>query len=630
MLRAFAAFLLVFFLVVPTVAGAPQHVVFSGPVSEHKWALKELNPNFPSDWSGYDFLVLEMKASVPQRFELKAYTADGVSRVLVQPFQGVWIRASVPLRYFKASDKEGYDVAAVINKPRNGFMMMVVGPFGPLRSVQALGVTMETPLGRPTLEIRSVSLAKEDPGSEVLDRRPLVDEFGQWIPADWPEKIKSLDQLKKEWSDEEMSLRPGEFGYCSYGGYLASKAKATGFFRVEQIDGKWWFVDPDGHLFLSVGSGGMGSGGGYTRTQGRESYFAALPPSTLAASTLAVSAQPGVAGASFYVWNLFRRYGPDWSAKWADLALRRMEAWGLNTGPGNVTKAFQSKPKPYAFMLRPWQTAKNTYLGMPDVYSDEFSRSVDGATAKECAPRKGDPYLLGYYVGNEPPWPGLESELVDMFLAGPDTATKRELKSFLQAGDTPERRREFVYRAYEKYLTTINAAVKKYDPNHLNMGIRLANGSLLSRADEVIRMGRLFDVDSQNIYLEDPTPVLERAYRLTGRPIIITEFHNGVPGRGLSGGHVQAANQKERGVGYSYYVEHAAACPASVGATFFTWLDQPSTGRSLDGENYNTGIIDITDRPYSGLAEGITATSKRLYAVHSGKVPPTSRRAKSQ
>ena len=41
------------------------------PVSEHKWALKELNPDLPSDWSTFKFLVMEVKASTAQRFLLR-------------------------------------------------------------------------------------------------------------------------------------------------------------------------------------------------------------------------------------------------------------------------------------------------------------------------------------------------------------------------------------------------------------------------------------------------------------------------------------------------------------------------------------------------------------------------------
>ena len=35
--------------------------------------------------------------------------------------------------------------------------------------------------------------------------------------------------------------------------WTGKRFKPTGFFRVEQIDGRWWFVTPEGHGFLSAG-----------------------------------------------------------------------------------------------------------------------------------------------------------------------------------------------------------------------------------------------------------------------------------------------------------------------------------------------------------------------------------------
>jgi hypothetical protein len=63
------------------------------------------------------------------------------------------------------------------------------------------------------------------------------------VHTNWPRKIKNLAQLKQEWYEEDRKLKAGPFNYGKYGGYLNTRAEATGFFRVEQIDGKWWFID---------------------------------------------------------------------------------------------------------------------------------------------------------------------------------------------------------------------------------------------------------------------------------------------------------------------------------------------------------------------------------------------------
>ncbi len=39
-----------------------------------------------------------------------------------------------------------------------------------------------------------------------------------------------------------------------YGGSTFVQREASGYFRVEQVDGKWWFITPDGHPFLAFGA----------------------------------------------------------------------------------------------------------------------------------------------------------------------------------------------------------------------------------------------------------------------------------------------------------------------------------------------------------------------------------------
>jgi hypothetical protein len=63
-------------LAVSSAQSANQRVVFEGTTSEQKWDLKELNQDLPSDWTGYSFLVLELKASSPQRFSLVLHSAE--------------------------------------------------------------------------------------------------------------------------------------------------------------------------------------------------------------------------------------------------------------------------------------------------------------------------------------------------------------------------------------------------------------------------------------------------------------------------------------------------------------------------------------------------------------------------
>ncbi len=596
---------------------AERRVVFEGATSEHRWELAEFAPALPSDWRGYEYLVLELRASSPQRFTLALFSGRTVQRRTLQPLPNVWIRAAVPLRYFRQPNRTGASLAAVGKVPAATFWVTTGGTYGPLDAVTALGVGMNQPLGRPTLELRSVHLAREDPGSALLDAKPVVDEFGQWIPADWPGKAREQASLRSEWAAESAALAPGHYGWSRHGGYRGRQVRGTGFFRVEEVDGRWWFVDPDGHLFFSTSSTGIRGEGGESRLQGREDFFKALPP----------RGAGGRAGPGFYGWNLERRYGPETTDGWMNLAVRRLDAWGFNTiGNWSDPRLWDRGRKAYQVNLGGWGMREG-YLGMPDVYGEEFVRTADREAATQCAPRRDDPWLLGYFIANEPPWPGRESLVVDLILQGRPTETQREARAFLADGDTPERRKEFLYRAFERFLAVTMAAIRRHDPNHLILGLRFGGGALPA---EMLRACRVFDVYSLNVYAPQVDPRrLEEIHRVTGRPILIGEFHFGVPGRGLAAGLVQVRDQAERGLAYRHYVEQAAAFPALVGTSWFQWVDQPCTGR-MDGENYNIGIVDVTDRPYPELVDAMRQTHRRLERVHAGEVAPFSHRLRPQ
>ncbi len=545
---------------------------FEGVLPEHRISLNDLN--LPADWSGYTHLVLEMRPSTPQRFGLWLYTADGLRRIEMQPFgQGAWARACIPLAYFQGQVAGG-DLAASTNRRTNSFWMSVWGPWGPLKGIESIGFSMDYPINHPTLELRNIHLAKTDEGSEFLEGKPVVDEFGQWALTDWPRKIHSREQLAQELAAEAKAFGTlADFGYGKYGGYASTHAAATGFFRVEKVAGKWWFIDPEGHYFLSSSINGIPGGfGGGGRGRGRGAGAATSAPA-----------------------------GPS-------LTNRRLDSWGMTTGGAG---------RPNIPFLRWNLPRETTFLGMPDVYAEGFAAAIDAAADAQCTPHKEDPLVLGYFLGNEPPWDGREPELCDMILKGPESATKTRLEAYLKEGDNEKRRKAFIIGAFEHYVSTMVAAIKKYDPNHLTLGMRFGG----KPSDELMHVGRLFDVCSINVYEYEPTKQVERAYRLTGRPVMIGEFHIGVPENGLGAGLVQAENQAERGNAYQYFVEQAASLDGFLGAHWFTWRDEPVLGR-MDGENYNIGFVDVTDRPYSELVEAAKTTNKRLLEVHSGKTPP--------
>jgi hypothetical protein len=611
----------VLFLISCTQKNESQVVKFEGESYQKNWAIKDLNPELPSDWSAYNYLTFDINASSTQRFFLNLYDAEGIRKMRLQPFQNSWVRASIPLVRFQKRNTVGMDMAAIGKTALPGLCIGFTGSIGSISQIDSLGVEMKQPINFPTVEIRNVSLTME-PKDSILSPLPVVDEFGQWIPDQWDGKANSIEELKAIWEEEEKSLQSSDFNVSKFGGYLDTKAKATGFFRVEKIDEKWWFIDPEGHFFFSAGSTGIGPGRSFARVEGREYIYKSLVPSDL------TQADARIGKASFYVWNLYRRFGDDWYNKWMDMTFRRMDNWGLNTVANwSDGKLGRSQKMAYVSTLRGWGFNPKT-MGMPDVYDPNYAAEVDAAAKKQCLPLKDDPYLLGYFVGNEPPWPGREMDLIDAILNGEDTPMKSALKNYLSETDSPEKRKAFVYDTYKKFITTVNSAIKKYDPNHLNLGLRFGGNP----PEDIIKASSAvgFDVFSLNIYgYSTYLDRFEKIDKYTGLPIIIGEFHFGTPGRGLAPGLAQTINQEERGVAYRYYVETAAAHPSLVGTHWFQWRDQPSTGRS-DGENYNIGFVNVADIPYKELVNAAKITHHRIKDIHLGKEKPTNRQAKVQ
>ncbi len=192
-------------------AALPVTITFDSakPASETRIAVADLGAGFPRDWSGHEALVLEVRASSPQRINLKVHVRGGApgkeraSRVVFHPYPGVWLRAAIPVSMLAKPPATGHDMAAVGNRSRPGYFLSLWGPFVPLTDVEAIGFEMEDPIGSPTLEVRSVRLEKTSPGDAVLDGLPVVDELGQYAHGTWPGKAGSVDDLQKAWRDED-------------------------------------------------------------------------------------------------------------------------------------------------------------------------------------------------------------------------------------------------------------------------------------------------------------------------------------------------------------------------------------------------------------------------------------------
>ncbi len=590
-------------------------------VSGKKFALADINPDLPENWDGYNFVIMEYRINTAQRFQVGFTTENGYNELRIMSYvPNAWNRLVIPVSYFTNLPSSAVELSATYNHPRSTGWINLGGNRGPMHKVDSIGFRMRRAIGDARLDLKNITLSVEDPGDAYLCDKPAVDKFGQSNLVDYPEKVRSMGELEAAWRAEEAEqIIPDAYNYSKFGGYRQKQVEGTGFFRVEKIYGKWWFVDPEGYLFLSVGVDcvDISPGGIIWNYEKMPELYAEIPPDDL-------PEKMGIQGnalPSFGMWNLYRRYGDDYRDKALDMVIRRMSKWGVNTAANWSGDAVKSSGR-VAFLHQlsnlglAWDL-----MGLCDIYTPDFRRNLENSISTQTAYYKDNPWLIGYFIGNEPAWLNQEERLCGMILDGKDRPIKTELQKHIRKyGDTPAARKSFIHKTFENYLTEVVRVMKKYDPNHLSLGIRFGDTSSLPEA--VLQACKVFDVFSFNCYdLYPRKEMMDRVMKSIDRPMIIGEYHFGTVDRGYAQALWQVESQEQRGVAYRYYTEHAYSHPSLIGTGYFQWTDEDIAGR-FDGENYNCGLVDVTDRPYKEQVEAMMKTAKVLYDIHNGTVKP--------
>jgi hypothetical protein len=484
---------------------------------------------------------------------------------------------------------------------------------------------------------------------ESLDL-PLMDTFGQLRDRDWPGKISNAEELRED-GRKAMAFvgavtKPGE-GRSRFGGFMGGpELKATGFFRVEKIDGKWWFVDPDGKLFWSLGINCTG-GGSDTRVEGREDLF---PES-----------QRGQPEIRYYDENLKIKFGEDgWREKHVDLTVSRMFDWGLNTvGAWSMEDFVETQRIPYTLIVHTDMQPLGSVKKIPDPWSKAFKNSLDKRLSDFAASHADSPWLVGVFIDNELEWQGGNELVQEIIKSRPGTPARAALVGFLrerygdvaalnkawgtsfkslaaiqakpgQLGDKAYQKdlNDFLAVFANEYFAQCRAAMDKYFPNHLYLGCRFNSlNPIVTTA-----ASRVCDVISVNIYQHSFDGFTMKTE--TDRPWVISEFHFGIRDYGNLGvGLTWAADARNQADVVQGYLSDALRHPNFVGAHWFQWSDQAVTGRK-DGENFGVGLVTIVDRPVETLTDAMREVSGELYDYRLGspegrigegaKLPPAS------
>ena len=468
---------------------------------------------------------------------------------------------------------------------------------------------------------------------------PFIDTFGQFKHKDWPGKTHSLAELRqrRETEAKELAAQPGPKDWDRYGGWAEGpQLNASGFFRTEQYNGKWWLVDPDGRLFFSHGIDCVRMIDN-TPIDERAGWFEDFPGArpefkeflTSGSALKGHYAGRSPQGFTFAGANLKRKYGAEWKPAYAATIHQRLRSWGLNTiANWSDPEVFLQCRTPYTDTLgthgvRMIEGSEGYWGKFPDVFDPGFSDKVLRAMRDKRGGSANDPWCIGYFSDNEMSWGDDTSLALGALKSPPDQVAKIAFIADLKikygdiaklnaawgtvhgswdalltnrAAPDPRKARAdltaFYSKSAETYFRTVRDAIKAVAPDQLYLGCRFAwVNDLADRA-----AGKYCDVISYNLYQRS---VADFKNPSSDKPLIIGEFHFGALDRGMfHTGLVPVENQAARAQAYKDYVFGALNHPQLVGTHWFQWMDEPTTGRVYDEENYQIGFLDVADTPY--------------------------------
>lgn len=558
------------------------------------------------------------------------------------------------------------DAGTIYTTRTPGRLKLVVhGNRTKLTEVERVELGMEDCFEDVRVLFEEFTLRDEEPAEYPVPDVKLVDMFGQWKGKDWPGKIQNMQELKACMLENEGKAAYPFPNWNRFGGDSTRKlTEGTGFFStVKTPDGRWHLADPEGCEYFSLGPCGthMGEMGRVDGTENFCDWLPALddPQYGEFYKTGTMQRTPYMPPEDFKMFdysraNLRRVYGGRYEEKWKEISYRILMGGGINC-QGNFPGLDVNTPKsklPYVRQL-PDFPSTNTLIfrDFPDVLSPEYAEKslVFAQTLREW---KGDPFLVGYFMRNEPEFnfvPGL-SVASEVLHHDGEPYCRQGLIGFLRERygtieklniawgsnfadfnalrepiedcgaaypGSEEDLREYSIFLIREYIRIPALACKKADPNHLNLGLRWSE----AKNPDMMAGWEFFDVFSLNCYAFDPTPEMEFVKNSgVDLPIMIGEFHAGALDRGLPATGLKGVkNQEERAKLWRLYVEKCAAHPYGVGAHWFQYNDQFCLGR-FDGENYQIGMVDVCMQPHKELFAAVKESSAVLYQVKNGEM----------
>ncbi len=416
-----------------------------------------------------------------------------------------------------------------------------------------------------------------------------------------------------------------------FGGWTGIKGEKRKCFSVQNINGRWWLITPEGNAFWSVGVYCVRFGGLPEKDTKKRPYKDAC----------------------------IIKYGNE--SEWARVTRLQLVKWGFNTiGDWSSQKIYNEPGLPYVFGINLSKKAENviptgSYGYFPNVFSEEFKESTKEKMTEAFNSQPNlldDPWLIGYFVADEPSWygsKGRRGSLVDDFIRlepkNPgkqawvdflksrynsikelNLSWKTEFKSFdelltvVSIKDNPDTEKDklaFLKIIAEQFSKTLTETLREFDKYHMILGSRPTR-----YYPEVVEgIGKYCDIFATSAYHLNTgytispkfDETLDTIYKYGNKPILLGVLIS-AQDTGLPYGMVK--NQRDRGISYWRYLARVAAHPNVVGIHWFQYFDPPKN--CYDEKAANWGLVDTRDEPHQDAISLIAQANKMVYAYATG------------
>ncbi len=362
-----------------------------------------------------------------------------------------------------------------------------------------------------------------------------------------------------------------------YGGWIdGGKYTATGFFRTEFIDGRWWFIDPLGYKYINMG----------------------------------VAETHPKKNTEIQAKGFEERYGTD--ENWAKQIAEEFRSYGYNAvGPFSDYKISLNTETPLTqtvfkgSFLQGFDNGGWQSKGLLEVFSPRFEEHCLAQAEKLCKDYADNPYIVGWYTDNEPPASDSmlknallrDVEYMDNFY---DLAVAWKWLRLRHGEDatvddiTEKDQMDWVEFCYDRYMKVVTESIRTYDKNHLIFGPKLdKNNRGMFRA-----VGRYADALGYDYYPNAFTPdrmVVNEWYKWGGKPLMNAEWyakgHDAITEESdltnIAGVGYEVSTQRDRGYYYQAFALSMLDSNVFIGWQWFKYLDNDPSDLTQDYSNLN-------------------------------------------